>query len=107
MTDDKQVAMRAAFEKVATEHDLDLNTHGPGYSDCNTDYSWVFWQAATAQATAAQWMPIKTAPKNCEIDMWSKWGRIADCAWGQTTYGREVGFVYEAAYDCNGPVIEL
>ena len=41
---------REAFEVEATLYDLDLNRFKEGYSDCNTDYGWLFWQAATLAA---------------------------------------------------------
>ena len=40
---------RDAFEAEANLYDLDLNRFKEGYSDCDTDYGWLFWQAATEQ----------------------------------------------------------
>lgn len=58
-------------------------------------------------AELEMWQPIETAPKDfTEIDIWNG-ERIPNCSWGQTTYGRQVGFVYQSDYDSNGPVIEL
>jgi len=67
------------------------------------------WVAAQDdKAAMAGWQPIETAPKNMEdIDIWSRFGRIPDCSWNQTTYGKKIGFVYQSDYDCNGPVFEL
>ena len=39
---------RDAFEAEANRQEMDLNRFEHGYSDCNTDYGWLFWQAATA-----------------------------------------------------------
>ena len=57
---------------------------------------------------AESWRPIETAPKfQDEIDIWGKCGRYTNCSWNKQTYGSELGWVYESAYDCNGPVMDL
>jgi hypothetical protein len=57
--------MREDFEAEAAEHDMDLRRAGLGYSDCNTDYGWIFWQSAT----------LKAAPQNAETEAWLiEWG---------------------------------
>lgn len=38
---------RDAFESEARQHGMNLNHVGGGYEDFNTDYNWIFWQAAT------------------------------------------------------------
>lgn len=37
---------RAAFEALATECHMDLKRFEGSYADVNTDYGWIFWQAA-------------------------------------------------------------
>jgi hypothetical protein len=45
---------RQQFEVFAKGHDMDLTAldtmGGPLYSDCNTDYAWLAWQASRKQA---------------------------------------------------------
>lgn len=38
---------RADFEAWAAHQEMDMNRFDIGYSDCNTDYAWLAWQAAT------------------------------------------------------------
>ena len=56
-----------------------------------------------------EWQPIDTLPKDYEpFDVWSeRLDRIPDCCLGGETYGKKHGIVYQADYDCNGPVMEL
>lgn len=46
--------MTETFEKFAKDHGMDLavikTVEGPLYSDCNTDYAWLAWQASRQQA---------------------------------------------------------
>lgn len=84
---------RAATEPAATEPSTTIRN-----SRTHVD---------TTSAELEMWRPIETAPKDfTEIDIWNG-ERIPNCSWGQTTYGRQVGFVYQSDYDSNGPVIEL
>ena len=58
------------------------------------------------------WQPIVTLSNvdllTNQVDVWSKkHGRIVDVAYGKETYGNKVGIVYQADYDCNGPVLEV
>lgn len=57
--------MKADFEAEAVKHDMDLNRFEAGYSDCNTDYGWVFWQAATLKAVEAE---RERAAQGCKIE---------------------------------------
>lgn len=48
---------RKAFEAWALTHDMDITPtpiacYSGIYSDCNTDYAWMAWQAAIAHETA-------------------------------------------------------
>ena len=45
---------RADFEAWAAHQEMDMNRFDIGYSDCNTDYAWLAWQAATLKATLAE-----------------------------------------------------
>lgn len=57
------------------------------------------------QLTTRRWLDeAKTVPKP---HFTFTGERIPNCSWGQTTYGRQVGSVYQSDYDSNGPVIEL
>ena len=63
---------------------------------------------AAHEAAKPGWQPIESAPKNMEdIDIWCRLGRIPNCCWNQTTYGKKIGFIYQSDYDYNGPVFEL
>lgn len=63
---------------------------------------------ADRERRAESWRPIETAPKfQGEIDIWGKCGRYTNCSWNRQTYGSELGWVYESAYDCDGPVMDL
>lgn len=46
--------MRRDFEAWANTLDLDLKRFNDGYSDCNTDYAWFAYRAATERATALE-----------------------------------------------------
>lgn len=56
-----------------------------------------------------QWQPISTLPRDFEgYDVWNDiLGRVPNCYIGLTTYGRELGVVYQSSYDCDGPVMNL
>jgi hypothetical protein len=89
MTDDKVAAMRKAFEAWCKLENPKYKSHDDGVSNRR---DWTIWQAATAQATAAQWMPIETAPKDGTAvlvmrDIWpgTKSGRAEECN-GHNTY---------------------
>ena len=113
-TNDMRRDFEAWWEANMNTEEMDLHRHiYPGaksdwsYACHETHRSWMTWQAATERATA-KWLPIETAPKNMEdIDIWCRLGRITDCSWNRTTYGKNIGFVYESDYDCNGQVYEL
>lgn len=60
-----------AFEDFARDLDLEVKWLGEGYSDCNTDYAWLAWNAALASKQVANtdtvrdlWQPIETAPQD-------------------------------------------
>lgn len=64
------------------------------------------------EAVTENWQPIITIGTvdllTEQVDVWSKrHGRIADVTYGKETYGSRVGAVYQADYDCNGPVLEI
>lgn len=55
------------------------------------------------------WRPIETAPRDyaTEIDLYLPGiGRVADCIWGHTTYGKKLCFIHWIGDDCNGPIHE-
>ena len=54
------------------------------------------------------WQPIETAPKDgTDFDVWTKFGRIADCMFAMPTYDRKIGIIWKTGYDCAGPIYEL
>ena len=57
---------REEFEAWAIEHDLDLTAISDNqYSDCNTDFAWLAWQASRRTTPDREaWQPIETAPKD-------------------------------------------
>lgn len=62
--------------------------------------------------TVENWQPITTLTRHTlmtnVVDVWSKkHGRITDVAYGEETYGKRVGIVYQDGYDCNGPVYRV
>ena len=64
------------------------------------------------ETVTENWQPIITLGNvdllKEQVDVWSeKHGRIADVTYGKETYGKRVGIVYQADYDCNGPVLEI
>lgn len=64
------------------------------------------------ETVTENWQPIVTLSNvdllTNQVDVWSKkHGRIVDVAYGKETYGNKVGIVYQADYDCNGPVLEV
>lgn len=64
------------------------------------------------ETVTENWQPIITIGKvdllTNQVDVWSKkHGRIVDVAYGKETYGNKAGIVYQADYDCNGPVFEI
>lgn len=64
------------------------------------------------ETVTENWQPIITIDNvdlfTNQVDVWSKkHGRIVDVAYGKETYGNRVGIVYQADYDCNGPVFEI
>ena len=64
------------------------------------------------ETVTENWQPIITIGNvyllTNQVDVWSKkHGRIVDVAYGKETYGNKVGIVYQADYDCNGPVLEV
>lgn len=64
------------------------------------------------ETVTENWQPIITIDNvdlfTNQVDVWSKkHGRIVDVAYGKETYGNKVGIVYQADYDCNGPVFEI
>ena len=63
-------------------------------------------KAAPPPPQQSPWQPISTAPKDWIVfDVWSKrLGRVPDCAFGASTYGKESGIIYQSDYDCDGPV---
>ena len=64
--------MRRDFEAFVSERyglgtsdfvrDAEIDT----YESSHLENDWEFWQAATERATASQWQPIATAPKDIE-----------------------------------------
>jgi len=58
-----------------------------------------------------KWQSIETLPENYydQFDVWSfRFGRIPYAGFGTETYGsKRQGIVYQADYDCMGPVMEL
>lgn len=64
------------------------------------------------ETVTENWQPIITIDNvdlfTNQVDVWSKkHGRIVDVTYGKETYGNRVGIVYQADYDCNGPVFEI
>ena len=64
------------------------------------------------EMTVENWQPIITLGNvdllTNQVDVWSKkHGRIADVTYGKETYSKRTGIVYQADYDCNGPVLEV
>lgn len=64
------------------------------------------------ETVTENWQPIITIGTvdllKEQVDVWSeKHGRITDVAYGKETYGKRLGIVYQAYYDCNGPVLEI
>lgn len=64
------------------------------------------------ETVTENWQPIITIGTvdllTEQVDVWSeKHGRITDVTYGKETYGNRVGIVYQANYDCNGPVFEF
>lgn len=69
-------------------------------------------QQKLLETVTENWQPIITLGNvdlfTEQVDVWSeKHGRIADVTYGKETYGKRVGIVYQADYDCNGPVLEV
>ena len=64
------------------------------------------------ETVTENWQPIITIGTvdllKEQVDVWSeKHGRITDVTYGKETYGKRLGIVYQADYDCNGPVLEI
>lgn len=64
------------------------------------------------ETVTENWQPIITIGTvdllTEQVDVWSeKHGRITDVTYGKETYGNRIGSVYQADYDCNGPVLEV
>lgn len=64
------------------------------------------------ETVTENWQPIITLGNvdllTEQVDVWSKkHGRITDVAYGEETYGKRVGIVYQDGYDCNGPVYRV
>lgn len=53
MTNENTAPNAQAFEDFARDLDLEVRWLGEGYSDCNTDYAWLAWNAALASKQVA------------------------------------------------------